>query len=130
MSQVSHSSPGAAKEPPAFREARDLLLELEHDYHGARAAFVWPRPERFNWALDWFDAELAKGEHGARPALKILGDGVETLELRRAVARLVAPRQRPARARRQARRSAAADARQRRALVGRDAGGDEARPGA
>jgi acetyl-CoA synthetase len=78
MSQVSHSSPGAAKEPPAFREARDLLLELEHDYHGARAAFVWPRPERFNWALDWFDAELAAGEHGAKIALKVIGDRVET----------------------------------------------------
>ena len=78
MSQVSHSSPGAAKEPPAFREARDLLLELEHDYHGARAAFVWPRPERFNWALDWFDAELAAGEHGRKIALKVVGDRVET----------------------------------------------------
>ncbi len=49
--------------------------------------------------------------------------------LRRAVGDFVAPRQRPARARRPARRSDAADARQRRALVGRDAGGDEARPG-
>ena len=78
MSQVSHSSPGAAKEPPAFREARDLLLELEHDYHGARAAFVWPRPERFNWALDWFDADLAAGEHGRKIALKVVGDRVET----------------------------------------------------
>ena len=72
------SAPGAAKEPPTFREARDLLLELEHDYHGARAAFVWPRPERFNWALDWFDAELAAGEHGAKIALKVIGDRVET----------------------------------------------------
>ena len=72
------SAPGAAKEPPTFREARDLLLELEHDYHGARAAFVWPRPERFNWALDWFDAELAAGEHGRKTALKVIGDRVET----------------------------------------------------
>ena len=72
------SAPGAAKEPPTFREARDLLLELEHDYHGARAAFVWPRPERFNWALDWFDAELAAGEHGRKTALKVVGDRVET----------------------------------------------------
>ena len=78
MSQLSHSSPGAAKEPPTFREARDLLLELEHDYHGARAAFVWPRPERFNWALDWFDGELAAGEHGCKIALKVIGDRVET----------------------------------------------------
>src|SRR6185437_12785810 len=76
MSTVSSSHRSA--EPPTFREARDLLLELGPDYHGARAAFVWPRPERFNWALDWFDAELAVGEHGGRTALKVIGDRVET----------------------------------------------------
>jgi acetyl-CoA synthetase len=62
-----------------FKTARDLLLALGENYDFARAGFKWPRPKRFNWALDWFDAELAAGEHGARPALKILGDGVETL---------------------------------------------------
>ena len=71
-------TPPAATEPPTFREARDLLLELHDDYHGARAAFVWPRPERFNWALEWFDAELAAGEHGGRTALKVIGERVET----------------------------------------------------
>jgi acetyl-CoA synthetase len=76
MSTVSSSS--RSTETPTFREARDLLLELGPDYHGARAAFVWPRPERFNWALDWFDAELAAGEHGGRTALKVIGDRVET----------------------------------------------------
>ena len=64
--------------PPTFREARDLLLELHDNYCDAKTAFVWPRPERFNWALDWFDAELAAGEAGARPALKVLGKTVET----------------------------------------------------
>jgi acetyl-CoA synthetase len=62
-----------------FKSARDLLLALGENYDFARAGFKWPRPKRFNWALDWFDAELAVGEHGTRPALKILGDGVETL---------------------------------------------------
>ena len=57
-----------------FKSARDLLLALGENYDFARAGFKWPRPKRFNWALDWFDAELASGEHGARPALKILGD--------------------------------------------------------
>ena len=33
---------------------------------------------RFNWALDWFDAELAAGEGGLKPALKVIGDRVET----------------------------------------------------
>ena len=78
MSLAPFSTPPTSTEPPTFREARDLLLELHDDYHGARAAFVWPRPERFNWALDWFDAELAAGEHGRRTALKVIGERVET----------------------------------------------------
>jgi acetyl-CoA synthetase len=78
MPQVSFSSPGRAGKAPTFREARDLLLHFRDDYHGARAAFVWPRPERFNWALDWFDAELAAGGHGHKTALKVIGDPVET----------------------------------------------------
>ena len=40
----------------------------------ARTQFVWPRPERFNWALDWFDAELAAGDTVAKTALKVIGD--------------------------------------------------------
>src|SRR5208337_3640138 len=60
-----------------FRGARDLLLELRGDYFAAKTSFVWPRPERFNWALDWFDAELGAGEHGARMALQVIGERVE-----------------------------------------------------
>ncbi len=78
MSPVSYSSSGSSTKAPTFREARDLLLNFRNDYHGARAAFVWPRPERFNWALDWFDAELAAGEAGLKLALKVIGDRVET----------------------------------------------------
>jgi acetyl-CoA synthetase len=78
MSRSPYSTPHASAEAPTFREARDLLLELSDDYHGARAAFVWPRPERFNWALDWFDAELAAGEQGRKTALKVIGERVET----------------------------------------------------
>ena len=78
MPQVSFSSPASSSASPTFREARDLLLGFHDDYHGARAAFVWPKPERFNWALDWFDAELAAGEHGANTALKVIGDRAET----------------------------------------------------
>jgi acetyl-CoA synthetase len=43
-----------------LREARDLLLEHREDYDAARAAFRWPAPEEFNWALEWFDP-LARG---------------------------------------------------------------------
>ena len=64
-------------EPPSFREARDLLISLDDRYMAARTQVVWPRPERFNWALDWFDAELASGDMVARTALKVIGDNVE-----------------------------------------------------
>ncbi|WP_326807275.1 AMP-binding protein [Streptomyces sp. NBC_01775] len=43
-----------------FRTARDTLLRNRTDYEAARAAFDWPRPEHFNWALDWFD-RIAEG---------------------------------------------------------------------
>lgn len=38
-----------------FRTVRDFLLRHREDYEAAYAGFSWPRPERFNWALDWFD---------------------------------------------------------------------------
>jgi acetyl-CoA synthetase len=62
-----------------FKSARDLLLALRDNYEFARSGFQWPKLKRFNWALDWFDAELARGDHGARPALKVLGEKVETV---------------------------------------------------
>ena len=39
----------------AFSAARDTLLRLRGDQAAAAQAFDWPRPERFNWALDVFD---------------------------------------------------------------------------
>ena len=78
MSLSPFSSSRAAPEPLTFREARDRLLDLGQDYHGARAAFSWPRPREFNWALEWFDAELAGGEHGRKTALKVIGERVES----------------------------------------------------
>ncbi len=62
-----------------FKDARDFLLAARDNYDLARAGFHWPRPKHFNWALDWFDAELAAGEQGARPALRILGESDEVL---------------------------------------------------
>ncbi|WP_329199497.1 MULTISPECIES: AMP-binding protein [unclassified Streptomyces] len=52
-----------------FLAARDFLLDRRGDYEAARAGFTWPRPERFNWALDWFD-HIATG-NGA-DALRIV----------------------------------------------------------
>ena len=61
-----------------FRDARDFLLALRADYSTAKAKFAWPKFDCFNWALDWFDGELAVGERGARPALTLLGEQTET----------------------------------------------------
>src|SRR4051794_20741074 len=54
------------EEPPTtkteiYREARDLLQNLGQDYDKAVAGFSWPDfGDRFNWAVDWFDA-IARG---------------------------------------------------------------------
>ncbi|MGW1797840.1 AMP-binding protein [Streptomyces sp. NPDC001984] len=59
-----------------FRTARDFLLEHREDYATACEGFSWPRPEQFNWALDWFDV-IADGND--RTALHIVEeDGTET----------------------------------------------------
>ncbi|MFC8268343.1 AMP-binding protein [Streptomyces cinereoruber] len=52
-----------------FRAARDFLLEHREDYAAAYEGFFWPRPERFNWALEWFDV-VAEGND--RTALHIV----------------------------------------------------------
>jgi acetyl-CoA synthetase len=43
-----------------FKDARAFLLKHRTDYDAAVKGFRWPDPEPFNWALDWFDAELAR----------------------------------------------------------------------
>ena len=42
-----------------FQDARTFLLNHRTDYEAAVKSFRWPDPVPFNWALDWFDAELA-----------------------------------------------------------------------
>jgi acetyl-CoA synthetase len=59
----------------AFKVARDFLFANRTDYRKAEAEFRWPQLETFNYALDWFDAELARGDNANRLALKIVGDG-------------------------------------------------------
>ena len=64
-----------------FQQARAFLLQHRTDYDAAVKGFRWPDPAPFNWALDWFDAELARtAESRDRPALWIVdGDsGRET----------------------------------------------------
>src|SRR3954451_19427199 len=58
-----------------LKTARDLLLERRDDYEGACAAFAWPAPQEFNWALEWFDPFAAGND---APGLWIGGaDGSE-----------------------------------------------------
>ncbi|MDI5964234.1 AMP-binding protein [Streptantibioticus silvisoli] len=59
-----------------FRAARDFLLAHREDQAAAAAGFRWPRPEHFNWALDWFDAIADRTD---RTALWIVEeDGTES----------------------------------------------------
>ena len=59
-----------------FQEARSFLLSHRTDYDKAVAEFRWPDPVPFNWALDWFDAELARNADSKdRAALWIVDAG-------------------------------------------------------
>ncbi len=61
----------------AYRSARDQLLALRGEPDRAVREFQWPDVgDRFNWAVDWFDA-VARGND--RPALVIVEeDGGQT----------------------------------------------------
>jgi acetyl-CoA synthetase len=59
-----------------FVAARDFLLQHREDYATAYRGFTWPKLDRFNWALDYFDV-MARGN--AQPALWLVDeDGGET----------------------------------------------------
>jgi acetyl-CoA synthetase len=59
-----------------FQDARSFLLAHRMDYDAAVKGFRWPDPIPFNWALDWFDAELARNSDSKdRPALWIVDAG-------------------------------------------------------
>jgi len=61
-----------------FKAARDFLLANGEDYDAAIAGFRWPALDHFNWALDWFDAELGAGASGSMLALRILAERDES----------------------------------------------------
>ena len=63
----------------AFKQARQFLFDNRTNYAAAYAGFRWPVMETFNFALDWFDAELARGPLANNPALQIEGEGAATL---------------------------------------------------
>src|SRR5436189_5955286 len=61
-----------------FKEARAFLLKHRTDYDAAVKGFRWPDPVPFNWALDWFDIELARNADSRdRAALWIVDAGSE-----------------------------------------------------
>ncbi|MFF8290011.1 AMP-binding protein [Streptomyces sp. NPDC016309] len=63
---------GATEE---FRSARDFLLRHREDYEAAYEGFTWPRPDRFNWALDWFDVIAAGNDATALHIVEEDGTG-------------------------------------------------------
>src|SRR5437899_7327753 len=60
----------------SFQDARAFLLKHRTDCDAAVKGFRWPDPVPFNWALDWFEAELARNpESKDQPALWIVDAG-------------------------------------------------------
>src|SRR5947208_11352501 len=59
-----------------FQDARSFLLKHRTDYDAAMKGFCWPDAVPFNWALDWFDAGLARNADSRdRAALWIVDAG-------------------------------------------------------
>jgi len=59
-----------------FVNARDFLLAHRNQYGAALRGFSWPRMDRFNWALDYFDRMAADN---GKPGLWIVEeDGTQT----------------------------------------------------
>lgn len=65
-----------------FQDARAFLLKHRTDYDKAIAEFRWPDQKQFNWALDWFDADLASNAESCdRTALWIV-DAASNAEIK------------------------------------------------
>uniref|UniRef100_Q07P07 AMP-dependent synthetase and ligase n=1 Tax=Rhodopseudomonas palustris (strain BisA53) TaxID=316055 RepID=Q07P07_RHOP5 len=71
-----------------FQESRAFLLAHRTDYARAVAEFRWPDPVDFNWALDWFDAELARDPESRDRAALWIVDGQSGSELKPTFAQL------------------------------------------
>jgi acetyl-CoA synthetase len=61
-----------------FIAARDFLLRHREDYATAYRDFQWPKLDRFNWALDYFDG---MARDNARPALWFADDDAGETQL-------------------------------------------------
>src|SRR3979409_1557676 len=65
-----------------FQDARAFLLKHRTDYDAAVKGFRWPDPAPFNWALDWFDAELARNPESKDRAAVWIVDAASDRETR------------------------------------------------
>src|ERR671932_343712 len=77
-SVAASRSGGSMPTTDAFLHARDFLLARRDDYEAAYREFQWPRLDRFNWALDYFDLYARENN---RPALWIVDEGAGEMRL-------------------------------------------------
>jgi len=68
----------SASDAAPFIAARDFLVRHRDDYTTAYRDFAWPKLDRFNWALDYFDV-MARGND--QPALWIVDDEAAEIKL-------------------------------------------------
>jgi acetyl-CoA synthetase len=68
----------SASDATPFIAARDFLVRHRDDYAAAYRDFAWPKLDRFNWALDYFDV-MARGN--AQPALWLVDDEAAEIKL-------------------------------------------------
>jgi acetyl-CoA synthetase len=68
----------SASDAAPFIAARDFLVRHRDDYAKACRDFAWPKLDRFNWALDYFDV-MARGN--AQPALWLVDDEAAEIKL-------------------------------------------------
>ncbi len=70
VADTTRERPVVKTSTETYRNARDGLLSLRGAHAEAAASFRWPElGDRFNWAVDWFDA-VAAGQN--RPALVLV----------------------------------------------------------
>jgi len=68
----------SAGDAAPFIAARDFLVRLRTDYATAYRDFAWPKLDRFNWALDYFDV-MARGND--QPALWLVDEDAGEIKL-------------------------------------------------
>ena len=72
------STPAPTDNAAPFLAARDFLLRHRDDYATAYRDFRWPKLDRFNWALDYFDV---MARDNAAPALWLVDEDVGETKL-------------------------------------------------